>query len=73
MTVSSLDRSHQELAAAELLLTSGFYVQAVSRAYYAAFYAAETANAFVGEIRRSHAGVISAFVRSIVKDRDPRS
>ncbi len=35
-------RSRQELAAAQLLAANGFGAQAVSRAYYAAFYAAES-------------------------------
>ncbi len=41
--------------------------QAVSRAYYAAFRAAEAALGVVGETRSKHAGVISAFVRHVVK------
>jgi uncharacterized protein (UPF0332 family) len=65
-----LDRAHQELAAARLLAEAGFPAQAVSRAYYAAFYAAEVALLRLGETRSKHAGVISAFIRLAVRDGD---
>jgi uncharacterized protein (UPF0332 family) len=39
----------------------------VSRAYYAAFYAAEAALLAVGQSRSQHAGVIAAFVEYVVK------
>ena len=61
-------RAHRELAAAELLTRNGFGAQAVSRAYYAAFYAAETALLAIGESRSKHAGVIAAFARLVVRD-----
>lgn len=69
MTDDRLARSRRELEAAEVLETSGFHTQAVSRAYFAAFYAAEAAISMVGETRRSHSGLISAFIRIVVKDR----
>jgi uncharacterized protein (UPF0332 family) len=62
-----LDRSRQELAAARLLAGRGFEAQAVSRAYYAAFFAAETALLALGETRSKHSGVISAFVHRLVR------
>jgi uncharacterized protein (UPF0332 family) len=65
-----LDRAHQELAAARLLESAGFPAQAVSRAYYAAFYAAEVALPRLGETRSNHAGLISAFIRLAVRDGD---
>jgi uncharacterized protein (UPF0332 family) len=62
-----LDRSRQELAAARLLADKGFEAQAVSRAYFAAFFAAETALLALGETRSKHSGVISAFVHRLVR------
>jgi uncharacterized protein (UPF0332 family) len=61
-----LDRSRQEQAAARLLADQGFEAQAVSRAYFAAFFAAETALLALGETRSKHSGVISAFVHRLV-------
>ena len=61
-------RSREEIAAAEVLAREGFYAQAVSRAYYAAFFAAEAALLSIGEIRSKHAGVISAFGQLVVKE-----
>ncbi len=40
---TGLDRCREELAAARLLADKGFEAQAISRAYFAAFFAAETA------------------------------
>ena len=68
-TDGGLERARQELVAAELLATHGFNAQAVSRAYYAAFYAAETALLALGESRSKHAGVVSAFGQLLVRDR----
>jgi uncharacterized protein (UPF0332 family) len=62
-----LDRSRQELAAARLLADQGFEAQAVSRAYFAAFFAAERALLALGETRSEHSGVISAFVHRLVR------
>jgi uncharacterized protein (UPF0332 family) len=62
-----LDRSRQEQAAARLLADQGFEAQAVSRAYFAAFFAAETALLALGETRSKHSGVISAFVHRLVR------
>lgn len=67
---SSLERSRQELAAAASLLDAGFARQAISRSYYAVFYAAQDVLRAVGEDRSKHSGVVSAFTR-IARD-DPR-
>jgi uncharacterized protein (UPF0332 family) len=57
----SLAEARRDLAAARYLLDGGFTDPAVSRAYYAAFAAAEEALLAVGEARSKHSGVISAF------------
>jgi uncharacterized protein (UPF0332 family) len=57
------------LAAARLLADNGFGAQAVSRAYYAAFYAAEAALLYGGETRAKHSGVVSAVGRLLVRER----
>jgi uncharacterized protein len=64
---SGLARCREELAAARLLAAEGFEAQAVSRAYFAAFFAAETALLALGETRSKHSGVISAFVHRLVR------
>jgi uncharacterized protein (UPF0332 family) len=61
-----LTRASQELAAARVLADAGFAAQAVSRAYFAAFYSAEAALLELGEARSKHSGVIAAFVQAIV-------
>ena len=66
-----LARAHQELDAASLLATGGFGAQAISRAYFAAFYAAEAALLRVGETRSKHAGVIAAFGQVVVRQAGP--
>lgn len=60
-------RCREEIAAARVLAREGFAAQAVSRCYYAVFYAAEAALLSVGESRSKHAGVISAFGQLVVK------
>jgi uncharacterized protein (UPF0332 family) len=62
-----LARPRRELAAARHLAAGGFHAQAISRAYYAAFYAAEVALLELGETRSKHSGVIAAFVELLVK------
>jgi uncharacterized protein (UPF0332 family) len=66
---AALRRARQELAAAGLLADNGFTAQAVSRAYYAAFYAAEAALSSVGETRSKHAGVVAAVATLLVRER----
>jgi len=62
-----LARAHEELDAASLLAGGGFGAQAISRAYFGAFYAAEAALLSVGETRSKHAGVIAAFGQLVVR------
>lgn len=62
-------RARTDLAAAALLTDNGFGAQAVSRAYYAAFYAAEAALSHLGETRAKHSGVVSAIGHLLVRDR----
>ena len=62
-----LHRAHEELAAARHLTAGGFAAQAISRAYYAAFYAAEAALQQLGETRSKHSGVIAAFGQLLVR------
>ena len=64
---TGLARCREELAAARLLADKGFEAQAVSRAYFAAFFAAETALLALGETRSKHSGVISAFGHHLVR------
>jgi uncharacterized protein (UPF0332 family) len=64
---TGLDRCREELAAARLLADKGFEAQAISRAYFAAFFAAETALLALGETRSKHSGVISAFVHLVIR------
>jgi uncharacterized protein (UPF0332 family) len=63
-----MHRARDELAAARLLVDHGFAPQAVSRAYYAAFYAAEEALQSVGVVRSKHSGVVAAVARVLVRD-----
>ena len=63
-----LVRSGQELAAARLLASGGFPGQAISRAYFAAFFAAEEALLALGETRSKHSGVVSAFGRLLIRE-----
>lgn len=63
-----MTRSRRELEAARYLAEGGFAEQAVSRAYYAAFHAAEEALLALGETRSKHSGVIAAFERLVVRE-----
>ena len=65
---TALARSRQELGAARVLMREGFGEQAISRAYFAAFFAAEAALLVLGETRSKHSGVISAFGRRVVRE-----
>ncbi|HKZ30236.1 MAG TPA: HEPN domain-containing protein [Acidimicrobiia bacterium] len=64
---AGMARCRDEIGAARVLSREGFAAQAVSRCYYAAFYAAEAALLSLGESRSKHAGVISAFGQLVVK------
>jgi uncharacterized protein (UPF0332 family) len=50
----SLERAQEALAAAQLCIGSGLYASATSRAYYAMFWAAQAALAYVGIRRCKH-------------------
>jgi len=65
----ALAQSRSDLGAARLLADGGFPAQAVSRSYYAAFYAAEVVLDALGEVRSKHAAVIAAFDRLVVAPR----
>jgi uncharacterized protein len=52
---------------ARLLADNGFEAQTVSRAHFAAFFAAEAAMLALGETRSKRSGLISAFVRLLVR------
>lgn len=67
MTQDVLARARRELDAARHLAHGGFAAQAISRAYCAAFYAAEAALAEIGETRSKHSGVVSAFGELLVE------
>jgi uncharacterized protein (UPF0332 family) len=60
------DRAHGELDNAQLLLKHGGEEAAISRACYAAFYAAKDALDLLGREQSTHSGVISAFGRFVV-------
>jgi uncharacterized protein (UPF0332 family) len=62
-----LRRARDELAAARHLQAGAFPAQAISRAYYAGFYAAEAALAQVGVTRSKHSAVIAAFIQRLVR------
>ena len=59
-------RARQELGAARLLVAHDFAAQAVSRSYYAAFYAVEAALLELGGPRAKHSGVVSTVARLLV-------
>lgn len=64
---SLMERARRSIRSARVLLDNGDHDFAVSRAYYAMFYAA-TAALLVRDVRRrKHAGVIAAFGEHLVK------
>ena len=63
-----LRRSHRSLRAAETLLDQGLYEDAVSRAYYAMFYAANALLIKDGlDVSGKHSAVVAAFGREYAK------
>ncbi len=62
-----LDRAHQDVRATQVNLKQGLYGVAVTRAYYAMFYAASALLASKGISRSKHSGVRSAFGEHFVK------
>lgn len=75
MNHSGMQRAREEIDAATLLLDNGFTTQALSRAFHAAYHAAETALLVLGETRGDFSDVVSAFVRRVVRERalDPEA
>lgn len=64
---SLLERARRELTITQSLIDQGFDNVAISRAYYAAFYAATAALLELGYARSKHSGVISAFGQLLVR------
>ena len=62
-----LDRARQDLQAAKSNLQQGFYAVAVTRAYYAMFYAAEALLMGKGLAFSRHSAVIAAFGEHFAK------
>jgi len=62
-----LTRSHEDIDTARLLLANGRYKVALTRAYYAIFYAASAMLLSEGIKRSKHSGVQSAFRQSFIK------
>lgn len=62
-----LARSRRGLAAAKHLAAGGFGAEAISRAYFAAFYAAEACLRALGQTRSKHSAVVSAFNELVVR------
>ena len=67
-TISAyLTRSHEDIDTARLLFANGRYKVALTRAYYAIFYAASATLLSEGIKRSKHSGVLSAFRQSFIK------
>lgn len=64
---ANLDRAAQSIDAARQLLAGGFFDFAVSRAYYAAFYAATAILLSEGVEMSKHSGVIALIHQRFVK------
>jgi uncharacterized protein (UPF0332 family) len=62
-----LERARHDLRATQINLEQGFYGVAVTRAYYAMFYAASALLASKEISRSKHSGVHSAFGEHFVK------
>lgn len=66
--LAEMERGNQALAAARHLAQGGFYNDAISRAYYAAYHWARALLASRGIEPRSHRGVIQLLSLHFVKD-----
>lgn len=66
---AAIDRAGADLAAAQELSDAGHIAQAVVGAFSAARHAAEAALLAIGETRATDAGVVSAFVARVVRER----
>ncbi|MCC6487417.1 MAG: HEPN domain-containing protein [Candidatus Hydrogenedentes bacterium] len=65
-----IDKAKESLAAADLLLSQGYYAFATSRAYYAMFYVAQALLVSRGQSYSSHAAVQAAYGREFAKSGD---
>ena len=65
----SLDKSREKLRVAEQLLASGADEDAVSRAYYSAFHAAQAALLTEGLTATTHQGLVNLFGLHLIKTR----
>ena len=63
-----LNEARDKLSSAKYLLDGHFYKDAVSRAYYAMFYAAKAILSLRAIYPRTHSGVIAKFGLEFVKD-----
>lgn len=63
-----MERAHEKLKVATSLFVTGFYSDAVSRAYYAMFYAARALLSEKNIYPKTHRGVISQFGLKFVKE-----
>lgn len=64
---SLMERAQRSLRSAENLIQEGDYDFAVSRAYFAMFYAAKAALLYGGIKRSRHSGIVAAFGHHLVK------
>lgn len=62
-----LDRAKEELRAVEVNIREELYAVAISRCYYAMFYAVSGLLASIGISRSKHSGIISAFREHFIK------
>lgn len=62
-----LEKSKEKLKVANKLLTDSFYDDAISRAYYAVFHAAQAALLIEGAKAETHKGVVMLFGLLLVK------
>ncbi|MFN8441729.1 MAG: HEPN domain-containing protein [Caldilineaceae bacterium] len=62
-----IERAKRDLQATQINIEQGFYEVAISRAYYAMFYAANALLVSKGLTRNKHSGVVSAFGEYFVK------
>lgn len=62
-----IEKSKENIAAAELLSSEGFYAIANTRAYYAMFYAAQALLETVNLSFSKHSAVIAAFGKEFIK------
>lgn len=62
-----LDRAKEELRAVEVNIREELYAVAISRCYYAMFYAVSGLLASIGISRSKHSGIISVFREHFIK------